>query len=105
MQKRRSKKQEQRDEVIRLIHALRDTLEDSPLGIRRSDLEEIEEQVGQFKGNLQQHEDRLSFLEAKDDQFTTLLKSDIRRMVDEALGQKTEPPKPFWRKIFRRWSH
>jgi len=104
--KKPSKKQEQRDKIITLIRALKETLEDSPLGVKRSDLDEMEEEIQKSRGDVEQHENRLKFLETKEDRFSGLLKVDIRRMIDEALTEKGIPPKrSLLRSLGEWWSH
>ena len=99
-----TKKSEQRNEIIRLIRGLKDVLKDSPTGIKRSDLDDMNGEIKILRDQITQCENRIEFMERKKDQMENLIRIDIRKIILEELNGRPREVliRPFWRRIFRR---
>lgn len=101
-----SQKAKQRDEIVSLLKGLKDILENSPMGIKREDLEETEDDVAAMKEQIEIFENRVKFIEGRDLGDVDKLRSDFEELKKIVLyGGKSLPvfpmPKiPWWKRIF-----
>lgn len=108
MIKKPSRKSQQRDEIIKLLRGLKDILDDSPMAVKKSDLQELEQKIIQLKLDITQLDNRLHFMEAEDAQRKRTLEEafevkaimDTNNIPSDITGNIPESKKKlFWRRF------